>query len=126
MNIEHIALWVEDLEKMKAFYTKYFKVKAGNKYHNPKKDFFSYFLSFETGTRLEIMHKPEIANSKKQITIGLAHFAVSVGSEEAVNQLTKKLAHDGFDILEYPRWTGDGYYESKVLDPEYNVIEITI
>lgn len=126
MKIEHIALWVQDLEIMKEFYTKYFVANAGDKYHNPQKNFSSYFLSFSTGTRVEIMHKPEIAALKEYQTIGLAHFAISVGTEEKVNQLTEELAKEGFEISEYPRWTGDGYYESKVFDPEHNLIELTI
>lgn len=126
MKIEHIALWVKDLEKMKSFYEKYFNAKAGEKYHNPKKNFSSYFLSFDVGTRLEIMHKPEIMEVKDIEMLGLVHFAISVGSEDNVNQLTEQLANDGFEVLDYPRWTGDGYYESKVFDSEHNLIELTI
>lgn len=129
MRIEHIAIWVHDLEKQKLFYEKYFRAKAGEKYSNPQKNFQSYFLSFESGCRLELMHKPEIpANQNDSINqnIGLIHFAVSVDSKEKVDLLTQQLKEEGFQILDGPRTTGDGYYESVVLDPENNRIEITI
>lgn len=127
MRIEHIALWVTDLEAMRSFYESYFGAKAGPYYHNSAKQFSSYFLSFQDGARLEIMHRPDIHLSQDAIPkIGLAHFAISVGSEEAVNQLTNRLRADGFQILDGPRRTGDGYYESVVLDPENNRVEVTI
>lgn len=128
MKIEHIALWVNDLEGMKAFYQKYFLVKAGEKYLNPKKNFESYFLSFEGECRLEIMKMPGIPASEndvyKQFT-GLIHFAISVGSKEKVDLLTTQLRTDGYEVVGEPRTTGDGYYESVVLDPEGNRLEIT-
>ena len=129
MRIEHLALWVKDLEKQKLFYTKYFGAKAGEKYLNPKKSFQSYFLSFDDGCRLELIHKqevPENRNDATQQSIGLIHFAISVGSVEKVNELTAQLREDGFEILDGPRTTGDGYYECVVLDPERNRIEITV
>ncbi len=129
MKIEHLAIWVKDIEKQKSFYEKYFSATAGEKYVNPKKNFQSYFLRFQEGARLELMHRPEIptnANDVHQQYIGLIHFAVSVGSKEAVDQLTGRLRADGFSVLDGPRTTGDGYYESLVLDPEGNRIEITI
>lgn len=129
MRIEHIAIWVKDLEQMKDFYCKYFNAVAGKKYVNPKKKFESYFLKFEEGGRLELMNMPDIPananNEYKQFT-GLIHFAMSAGDEKRVNELTKQLVIDGFELLDGPRWTGDGYYESVVLDPEKNRIEITI
>lgn len=129
MNIEHIALWTKDLEKMRVFYEKYFGGKSNEKYRNDKKGFESYFISFDSGARLEIMQMPTIPDSKNNVYeqfIGLTHFAVSVGTQEKVDALTKILANDGFEIVGQPRWTGDGYYESVVLDPEQNRIEITI
>ncbi|MFK8006139.1 MAG: VOC family protein [Saprospiraceae bacterium] len=129
MKIEHLAIWVNDLEKMKDFYQKYFHASAGEKYHNPTKNFTSYFLSFEEGCRLELMHRPDIPinkNEKINQYIGIIHFAVCVGSKEKVNALTEELREDGFTIQGEPRTTGDGYYESVVLDPEDNFIEITI
>ncbi len=128
MKIEHLAIWVNDLEKMKDFYQKYFNASAGEKYHNPTKNFTSYFLSFEEGCRLELMHRPDIPinkNEKINQYLGIIHFAVCVGSKEKVNALTEKLREDGFTIQGEPRTTGDGYYESVVLDPEDNFIEIT-
>ena len=129
MKIEHLAIWVNNLEGMKDFYEKYFNASAGEKYHNPTKNFTSYFLSFEEGCRLELMHRPDIPinkNEKINQYLGIIHFAVCVGSKEKVNALTEKLREDGFKIQGEPRTTGDGYYESVVLDPEDNFIEITI
>jgi lactoylglutathione lyase len=129
MNIEHIAIWTKDLEKMRVFYEKYFGGKSNEKYRNDKKGFESYFISFDSGARLEIMQMPTIPDSKNNVHeqfIGLTHFAVSVGTQEKVDVLTKILENDGFEIVGQPRWTGDGYYESVVLDPEQNRIEITI
>jgi lactoylglutathione lyase len=129
MKIEHIAIWVKDLERMKDFYCRYFIAIAGKKYINPKKQFESYFLTFADGGRLELMSMSSIPDSKndeyKQF-MGLIHFAISVGDEKKVNELTKQLVMDGFELLDGPRWTGDGYYESVVLDPEKNRIEVTI
>lgn len=129
MKIEHIALWVNDLEVMKIFYVKYFDMTANEKYTNPKKGFSSYFLSFKNdGTRIELMYRPDIADflTKKGLLNGLTHFAISVGSKEQVDGLTEQLRQDGYTIEGEPRTTGDGYYESIVLDPEGNPIEITI
>ncbi|MDF4203375.1 VOC family protein [Maribacter sp. SA7] len=127
MRIEHIAIWVTDLEAMRTFYEMYFNAVAGDKYHNPTKKFTSYFLSFKDGARLEIMHKPSIQVAKNNaVHTGFIHFAISVGSKEQVDLLTEKLRKDGFTIAGEPRTTGDGYYESVILDPEGNQIEITI
>ncbi len=128
IRIEHIAIWVNDLEGVRMYYEKYFGAKANELYVNPKKKFSSYFLSFETGARLELMHKAEIPanlNNSEYEKIGLTHFAMSVGNEAKVKELTEMLRNDGFKIVGEPRWTGDGYYESVVLDPEGNRIEIT-
>lgn len=128
MKIEHIAIWVTDLEKMKDFYTTYFDVTAGDKYINPKKQFRSYFLYFGSDkTRLEIMHRPDIEPNpgKRGFLEGVAHFAISVGGKQAVETLTEKLRSDGYTIESEPRTTGDGYYESVVLDPEGNYVEIS-
>ncbi len=128
MKIEHLAIWVNDLECMKAFYETYFGAIAGNKYHNPSKKFTSYFLSFEGGPRLELMHRSDIAQKLNGVEehIGIIHFAVSVGSKEKVDELTEQIRASGQKIVGEPRTTGDGYYESVVLDPENNRIEITI
>lgn len=127
MKIEHIAIWVSDIEKMRRFYEQYFNAKSGEKYLNLKKNFTSYFLSFTEGSRLELMYKPAIsALVKKDEHLGFIHFAIAVGSKEKVDSLTDKLRQDGFKITGEPRTTGDGYYESVVSDPEGNRIEITI
>lgn len=128
MKIEHIAIWVNDLEASRAFYEQYFGARAGEQYHNPTKNFTSYFLSFDTGCRLELMHKPEIpanCNDAMAQYRGIIHLAMSVGSKEKVDQLTEELRAAGYPIVREPRTTGDGYYESVVLDPEDNRIEIT-
>jgi lactoylglutathione lyase len=129
MYIEHLAVWTNDIEKMKSFYCRYFNAIAGEKYINEKKQFQSYFLSFEKGPRLELMQMtgvPKTANDIYKQFTGLIHFAVAVGSEEKVKALTEQLITDGYELIDSPRWTGDGYYESVVLDPEQNRIEITI
>lgn len=129
MHIEHLAIWVRDLETMKRFYEHYFQASANHKYHNPAKQFESYFLSFEGGPRLELMHNPGITQVLENATlqhVGLIHFAVSVGSEAKVNAMTAQFINDGYQVIDGPRWTGDGYYETVVLDPENNRIEITV
>lgn len=128
MKIEHLALWVRDLEKMKDFYEKYFQATSNEKYFNPKKNFSSYFLNFEGECRLEIMQMPNIPENKNDVHqqfTGLIHFAIAVGSKEKVDTLTEQLRKDGYEIVGEPRTTGDGYYESVILDPENNRIEIT-
>jgi len=128
MKIEHIAIWVEDIEAMSWFYTKYFDVTRGEKYFNPKKNYTSYFIVFnDGGSRIELMHRPDIADNKMKrgTAMGYAHIAVSLGSKGLVDSLTECLRNDGFIIEGEPRTTGDGYYESIILDPEGNYIEIT-
>lgn len=129
MKIEHIAMWSKNIETLKSFYEKYFNAQSNDKYTNPGKQFSSYFLNFDSGARLEIMQmQPEPdknSNSYDQFT-GYIHIAISVGSEKKVNTLTARLLEDGFEVLDGPRRTGDGYYESVVLDPEKNRIEITV
>ncbi len=127
MKIEHIALWVNDLEQIKEFYTTYFDMISGEKYINKTKRFSSYFLSFKgADTRLEIMHNPEISKQfKTDLGVGFTHLAISVGSKQKVDELTEVLRANGFIIAGEPRTTGDGYYESVILDPEGNQVEIT-
>lgn len=128
MHIEHLAIWTRDLEAVRSFYLRYFDLTSNELYHNPRKEFRSYFLSFESGTRLELMHRPDIARLLAQTEegLGLTHFAISVGSQEKVDELTEKLRSEGFPVVGEPRTTGDGYYESVVLDPEGNRIELTV
>jgi|SRR5687767_10743486 len=129
MKIEHIAIWAKDIEKLKNFYSHYFHATAGEKYFNPKKNFHSYFLSFDTGCRLELMQMPGILDNQEHTQasqyFGLTHLAISVGSSGLVDHLTKQLRKDGYVIASEPRTTGDGYYESVILDPEGNRLEIT-
>ena len=127
MKIEHIALYVEDLEETKNFFIKYLGAKANNGYHNSRTNFRSYFLSFEDGARLEIMQRPEMVNLPKEAArTGYAHIAFSVGSREKVDALTAELKADGYDVVSGPRITGDGYYESCIVAMEDNQIEITV
>jgi lactoylglutathione lyase len=128
MNIEHLAIWVKDLEAMKRFYCQQFDFKAGERYHNSKRGFSSYFLSGEGGARLELMQQDDIqaGNFLRGKRLGLAHFAISLGSENAVDQLTKRLQSARVKIVGEPRWTGDGYYESVIEDPEGNWVELTV
>lgn len=127
MKIDHLAIWVIDIEKTKNFYTYFFRMNCNDKYVNPEKEFTSYFLSFENGTRIEIMQRtniPQRGNYTTEIT-GLAHFAISVGSRDKVNELTEMIRNSGYLIYGEPRVTGDGYYESIVSDPDGNRVEIT-
>ena len=129
MKINHIALWVRDLEQMKAFYDKYFLIKSNELYNNEKKGLKTYILSFKDGCRIEIMQIPEMQLlEKKDIRNyeGYCHISVSVGSEQEVKRLTDTLRNDGFPVLDGPRWTGEGYFESVILDPENNRIELTV
>lgn len=129
MKIEHVALWVKDIEKIRSFYERYFHVRSSEKYHNPTKKLSSYFLSFQSGSRLEIMQMDAVAGHGLDPTkdyLGYTHIAISVGSKEKVDEITSILKQDGYKVLDGPRNTGDGYYESKVLDPENNTLEIAI
>jgi len=129
MHLAHIGLWVRDIERAKRFYETYFSARAGAKYVNSKKAFASYFLTFDSGAQLEIMHRPDIAACSagaEAETLGYAHLAISVGSEATVDALTDRIASDGHQVLDGPRHTGDGCYESVILDPEGNRVEITV
>ncbi len=128
MRIEHLAIWGDDIELLRQFYMKYFKVTCGEKYTNSKKNYTAYFLSFgEDKTRIELMNIPDMPHepSRRGYMKGLAHFAISVGEKNTVNVLTERLRNDGYTIASEPRITGDGYYESVVLDPEGNHVEIS-
>lgn len=127
MKIEHLAIWADDIELLRAFYMKYFNLRCGDRYINPIKNFTSYFLFFEEEeTSIELMHKPDMGTPVSRGNLmGLAHFSIAVGSPEMVDTLTERLRKDGYTILSEPRTTGDGYYESAVADPEGNYVEIT-
>ena len=127
MIISHIAIWTQNIETLKEFYIKYFNASVGNKYINKSKGFESYFLSFDSGAKMEIMSSSKLHIDKAEgIHFGLTHFAFSVGSESEVERITNLIRNDDYTVLSEPRYTGDGYYESKVADPDGNEIEITI
>ena len=126
MQIEHIAMYVNDIEKTKEFFVKYFNATSNEGYHNPNTDFRSYFLSFDDGARLEIMNRPQMKDEEKTLKrTGYIHIAFSLGSKKQVDDLTERLRNDGFSVVSGPRTTGDGYYESCIIGIEGNQIEIT-
>lgn len=126
MKIEHVGLFVQDLEQMRQFYMTYFGATAGVKYHNPKTTFQSYFLTFSDGARLEIGTKEGLNSSDRAVSTGYAHLAFSLGTKEKVDELVARFVAEGFTIKSGPRTTGDGYYEAVILDPEKNEIELTV
>lgn len=126
MKIEHVALWTRNLERSKAFYETYFGGAANKKYTNPLTGLESYFVRFGGDTRLELMSIPGIQNHAHELTVGWAHIAISVGSKAAVDELTNRLRAEGYAVASEPRLTGDGHYESVILDPDGNRVEITI
>ena len=127
MRIEHIAMYVNDLEKAKEFFVNYFNAISNEGYHNKTTEFRSYFLSFEDGARLEIMNKPQMMDDEKGLNrTGFIHIAFSLGSKNAVDVLTEKMRNDGYNVISGPRITGDGYYESCIIGIEGNQIEITV
>ena len=127
MRIDHAAIYVIDLSKARDFFVRYFDARCGSLYHNPKTGFSSYFLTFSDGARLEIMTLDSMKPVSGSETVsGYAHIAFSVGSREGVDELTARLRNDGYEVTSGPRFTGDGYYESVVLDGEGNRIEITV
>ncbi|MBO4471157.1 MAG: VOC family protein [Clostridia bacterium] len=127
MRIDHTAIFVNDLENARDFFVKYLGGISNNGYHNGKTGFRSFFISFDDGSRLEIMNKPGIADpSKESEKTGYSHIAFSVGSKEKVNELTAQMKADGYKVLSGPRTTGDGYYESCIVAVEDNLIELTV
>ncbi|MBR6123407.1 VOC family protein [Candidatus Saccharibacteria bacterium] len=140
MKIEHIAIWVKDIDRVCEFYRKYFGGVVQPLYHNPTKQFTSRFITFDDGARLEVMHRPDICIEQnvgidKIVShetlsdtqhLGFTHLSFSVGSKEEVDRLTQQMSSEGIPVVGQPRTTGDGYYESVVLDPEGNRIEITV
>lgn len=128
MRIDHLAIWCEDIEAMRTFYTTYFDCKSSSVYHNPKKRFTSYFLTFpDEVTRIELMKNRDIADEPQHrgFVKGIAHFDIEAGSKEDVNRLVARLRADKQVIAGEPRTTGDGYYEAGILDPEGNYIELS-
>lgn len=126
MRIKHIAMYVNDLEAARDFFVRYFGAVSNEGYHNKTTDFRSYFLSFDDGARLELMKKPQMDDAEKTLNrTGYIHIAFSLGSKEAVDELTERLKNDGYQVISGPRTTGDGYYESCIVGIEGNQIEIT-
>ena len=128
MKLEHVALYVSDLERARDFFVDWLGGRYNEGYHNPKTGLRTYFISFDGGTRLELMTRPDIpeCGGNRPTQTGYAHVAFSVGSRDRVDQLTHALQEAGFSVVSGPRTTGDGYYESCVLDLEGNQIELTI
>lgn len=127
-RLDHVALWTDDIERLASFYAKYFGAKIGEKYANAAKGFESRFVTFESGARLEIMRTTSmrpVSYAPGTQRMGLTHLALSLGSVELVDQLTNRLRDAGYAVIDGPRRTGDGYYESVVLDPDGNRVEIT-
>jgi lactoylglutathione lyase len=127
-RIDHIAIWSADIDRLAAFYAQYLGASIGPKYTNPAKRFESRFLTFESGARIELMHSSLSEPSKVERgseRMGLTHLAIVVGPERRVDELTRTLQRAGFEVVDGPRRTGDGYYESVVLDPDGNRVELT-
>ena len=126
MKIEHVAMYVNNLEAARDFFVTHIGGRSNDGYHNTRTDFRSYFITFDDGARLELMNKPEMDDLEKPLNrTGYVHIAFSVGSKEKVDELTEKLRSAGYDVVSGPRITGDGYYESCIVAIEGNQIEIT-
>ena len=129
MTLDHVAIWTNNIEESRAWYMKYFGGRSNEKYTNEKKQFQSYFLTFESGVRLEIMTMTGIpANLNDTVTnqhLGIIHLAFGVETMKEVDEKAKELEAEGYIILSGPRKTGDGCYEFETLDPDRNRIEVT-
>lgn len=127
MRIDHIAIYVNNLEGAKEFFMRFFGGHPNDGYHNPKTGLRTYFLSFDDGSRLELMSRPNMDDAEKTpFRTGLTHLAFAVGSKNQVDALTRELCEAGYNVTSGPRTTGDGYYESAVTGFEGNQIEITV
>jgi len=130
MTLEHVAIWTDDLERLKDYYTKYFGAVSNEKYTNEKKQFHSYFLTFKSGARLEIMTMPNVPENVNDTIVkqhkGIIHLAFGVDTIQEVKDKANELQADGFQILSGPRMTGDGYFEFETLDPDNNRLEVTV
>lgn len=124
-RLEHVALWVRDVDGVAAFYARYFDARVGDRYENPRKGFQSRFLAFGSGARLEVMARSDVGARGTGEALGFAHVAIAIGNEAAVDVLAARFKADGVPVLDGPRRTGDGYYECVVLDPEGNRVEVT-
>jgi lactoylglutathione lyase len=124
-RLEHVALWVRDIDRVAAFYAGYFDARIGERFENPRKGFQSRFITFGGGARLEVMARHDVGTRATGEALGFAHVAIAIGDEAAVDALAARLRADGVTVLDGPRRTGDGYYECVVLDPEGNRVEVT-
>ena len=128
MKLEHIAIWTNQLDILRGYYEQYFGGQSNDKYTNPTTGFQSYFLTFKSGARLEIMSKPNIPPNQNDTIdeqyLGLIHFAFEVETMVEVEEKAVELQKAGFKILRGPRKTGDGYYEFETLDPDNNRLEV--
>lgn len=127
MKINHVAIWTTNLETLRNFYMRYFDASSNEIYYNHSKEFRSYFLIFDGDCKLEIMEMPNVPKSKNNPLkhfIGIAHFAIQVGSKSKVDELTEIIRKDGYKVAAEARTTGDGFYESVILDPDGNRVEI--
>jgi catechol 2,3-dioxygenase-like lactoylglutathione lyase family enzyme len=124
MQLAHIACWTNEPERLRDFYVSYFDGKSNEKYVNPAKGFSSYFVSFKTGASLEIMQRTDIHEACEKPHIGLTHIAFQAASNEEVDSTIERFRQDGYTIYGEPRFTGDGYYEGAILDPDGNIVEI--
>ncbi|ANE50652.1 VOC family protein [Flavisolibacter tropicus] len=129
MTLEHVAIWTNQLEELKTYYQTYFNGVPNDKYTNATSQFQSYFLTFKSGARLELMSKPDVPVNRNdtihQQYLGIIHLAFGVNTMEEVDLKAKELAAAGYPILRGPRRTGDGYYEFETLDPDNNRLEVT-
>jgi lactoylglutathione lyase len=125
MRVEHVALWVSDLERMRAFYVERLGGSSGARYENPRTGLRSYFVSFGAGCRIELMQRADVPEGDKAPATGYAHIALGVDGREEVDRLVAAFREQGVTLESGPRTTGDGYYEAVILDPEGNRIEIT-
>jgi lactoylglutathione lyase len=126
LRVEHVGLWVRNLELMRDFYVAELGGRAGPLYENARTGFRSYFLAFGDGARLELMSRPldQAAEKPDPETFGYAHVAFRLDSRGAVDAAVDRLEAVGVVVLGRPRLTGDGYYEAVVRDPEGNRIEL--
>ena len=124
-RIEHIGVWVRDIDAVAAFYARHFGARIGQRYENPRKGFASRFLDFGGGARLELMTRVDVTERAPGERLGLAHVAIALDDEATVDALALELRTAGVPIDDGPRRTGDGYYECVARDPEGNRVEIT-
>jgi lactoylglutathione lyase len=128
IKLDHIAIWADDIEKIKEYYTRFFDAESNDKYTNPNTGFSSYFLSFDDGSRIEVMHRADIPDNANDVIErqykGYIHISFVVDTKADVDAKAKQLAEAGYAILRGPRVTGDGYYEFETIDPENNRLEV--